>query len=105
MDRKDVFAEVATTGNKGAIGELLVCVDLMSKGYMVFRAIHPNSPYDVIATKDDQIFRIEVKVGPESNGKRKCGTFSKNGAGMEDYDVKAYVLSMDKIVYSNHILK
>jgi hypothetical protein len=56
MERKQV-------GNSqiGAAAELVVCADLFRRGYHVFRALAPNCPCDLIAMKDGEILRVEVK--------------------------------------------
>lgn len=109
IDCKDVFSRIEAPGNKGAAGELIVCVDLMSKGYMVFRAVHPNSPYDLIAVAGDRLFRIEVKIGQKSsNGsKRNRRTYRKyfrNNRIVDDYDAIATVHNVTKVTYTSHSL-
>lgn len=66
----------------GAISELMVCSDLMTKGYSVFRAISMNCFSDLIAIKGDKIYQVEVKTGryrrdnkvvwPRGNTEGKC---------------------------------
>jgi len=51
-----------SVGNKGAISELLVCVDLTKKGFEVFRAVSPACSCDLVARKGDKIFTIEVRT-------------------------------------------
>ena len=57
------------TGTIGATSELAVCVDLMHKGWHVFRATSPNAPVDLVGLfklDDDEYFHvvhIEVKTG------------------------------------------
>lgn len=104
---KDIFSVLKAPANKGAMGELIVCVDLMSRGYMVFRAVHPNSPYDLIAIAGDRLFRIEVKVGQlSSNGrrKRKYRKYLRNNRVVDDYDVIASVLSENEVTYTHSAL-
>lgn len=60
---------VISTGTKGAIGELSVCADLLSKGYAVFRAVSPHCPCDLVVIKGTQTLRIEVRRGIRSKGK------------------------------------
>ena len=50
-------------GQIGALGELAVCADLLSRGYEVFRAVSPSCSVDVIAQKNGKISRVEVKTG------------------------------------------
>ena len=48
--------------NKGAIAELRVGVDLLSKGYHVFRSESPGCPCDIVAIKDGECIKIEVRT-------------------------------------------
>jgi hypothetical protein len=57
------------TGNIGAMGELLVTYDLMSKGWEVFRSVSPSSTCDLIALKDRRLLRVEVTKGV----RKPCG--------------------------------
>lgn len=52
-----------SSATKGAIQELRVSMDLMNKGFHVFRALSPACPCDLIAFKDKDIHMIEVKSG------------------------------------------
>lgn len=48
----------------GAYGELVVCADLLKRGFHVFRSISPDSPCDlVVMTRAGRVLRIEVKSG------------------------------------------
>lgn len=49
-------------GTVGAIAELIVAVDLMKKGYHVFRSMSPSCPYDLITFRGEEIKRLEVKT-------------------------------------------
>ena len=51
------------TGNIGAEGELRVTVDLMGKGYEVYRAMSPSASVDLIVLKDSKALRVEVTKG------------------------------------------
>lgn len=51
------------TATKGSIGELAVSVDLMQKGYTVFRALSPSAFCDLIAIRLDSALYIEVRTG------------------------------------------
>ncbi len=54
------------TGSLGTLSELLVAIDLINRGFYVFRSITPNSPCDLIAEKDGQIVKLEVRTGNRS---------------------------------------
>jgi len=51
------------TGTVGAISELRVCVDLLSRGFEVFRAVSQSCSCDLAILKSGQLLRIEVKTG------------------------------------------
>ena len=78
----------------GALNELRAAVDLMARGYHVFRALSPSCECDLIATSNGQSLRIEVRTayrGP--NGKLHCRTIKSNKA-----DILAAVMP-NEIVY------
>lgn len=50
------------TATVGTIAELKVAVDLMSRGFDVFRAMSPASPCDLMAMKEGRQFDIEVRT-------------------------------------------
>lgn len=50
-----------TTQARGAISELRACADLMAAGYYVYRCESSAAPFDLVAYKDGQILRVEVK--------------------------------------------
>src|SRR5690242_10258699 len=41
-----------SSGTAGTVGELFVTVDLLKRGYHVFRAVSPSCPCDLIALRD-----------------------------------------------------
>jgi len=52
-----------SSGTVGAISELLVCSDLMKKGYSVFRALSASCFCDAIAMKGDETLKVEIRTG------------------------------------------
>lgn len=52
-----------TSPNTGAAAELLVCADLMYRGWHVYRCVSPHAPADLIATKGESMVRVEVRAG------------------------------------------
>jgi hypothetical protein len=52
-----------SSSTTGAIHELMVCVDLMRRGYMVFRSMSPNCKCDLIAMDTVETYRLEVTTG------------------------------------------
>lgn len=79
----------------GTIAEFRVAVDLLIKGYHVFRAMSPSCPCDIAILKEDKLLRLEVKTGYRTGR----GTFYKTSTFDPDkHDVLAIVLH-DKIIY------
>jgi hypothetical protein len=84
-------------GTKGTITEFLVCVDLMKRGYNVFRAISPNSPFDIIAVNHQATHRIEITSGNMIGEKL---IYNKHNKWKDHFDIIAVViLSGNKIIY------
>lgn len=77
------------SGTVGAINELLVCSDLLSKGYHVFRSVSQSCPCDLIILDKGSALRVEVKTGRMN----KDGSVSSpNKADKSNYDVLATVV-------------
>jgi hypothetical protein len=58
--RNDLLVSLST-GTKGAINEMAVCVDLMKRGFHVYRAISPSCPCDLVIWFGPTVLRVEVK--------------------------------------------
>jgi hypothetical protein len=85
-----------TASNIGCAAEMLVCVDLMNRGFPVFRAVSPNSPADLIALIDGKAIMVEVKVGRiNGKGNPKVGCIRKTCR----YDVLAVLSRGEGIKY------
>ena len=77
-----------STATRGAMSELLACIDLMKKGYEVYRALSPASSCDVLALKNGKFFDVEVKTGYRSkDNKQITSTTNKN-------QIKAHYLAI-----------
>lgn len=57
------ITEKLCTGTIGVIGELVISIDLLKKGYNVYRALSPSSNGDLIAEKNNIFCKIEVRTG------------------------------------------
>jgi hypothetical protein len=75
------------TGTVGAINELRACVDLMEKGYEVFRAVSSACSCDLAVLKDGQLLRIEVLTAYRitATGKLLGSHNSKKDFGRQDH--------------------
>lgn len=51
------------SGTVGAITELFVSAELMKRGYEVYRALSPSCDGDIIAIKNNELHKIEIRSG------------------------------------------
>ena len=88
----------ATTG---AVGEYRVVVDLLLKGFEVFKAVSPACSCDLAILKEGKLLRIEVKTG-------KYTSYEGDSVYFDKARVKADILAIvlhDKIIYQPSIEK
>lgn len=86
-----------TRPTTGAISELRVSVDLLSRGYNVFRALSPACPCDLAVLKNNKLLRIEVRTTYIfQSGKLYKAKNKKDDK--DNIDIYAWVLP-DKILY------
>lgn len=84
-----------STGNVGAIGELLVSVDLLKRNMEVFRSVSPSTSCDLAVLCNGKLKRVEVtKAFYTPNGKVQ---FTKHKS--EKYDVLALYFSDFTVEY------
>jgi hypothetical protein len=77
----------------GCLSELLVCIDLLGKGWSVYRALDAGAACDLVAIRGDEVVRVEVKTdGPRIKLKKKWGRF----------DILAVAYADNKIRYFAH---
>jgi hypothetical protein len=55
------MAKSPTRTTAGAISEMRACAYLMEHGYYAYRCESPHAPFDVVAYRDGQCYRVEVK--------------------------------------------
>ena len=83
--RKRNLLSAVSSGTRGAIGELTICVDLLSKGYEVFRSVSPTSSCDLAILKDGKLLKVEVRTGYRSRSGNLM--FKKTDRGHDIYAV------------------
>ena len=86
----------------GALGELRVSIDLMRRGYEVFRALSPSSPCDLIAMKDGKVLRIEVRTARRDGKGNPYFPRKIRDQGRQDHFALAL---QDEIVYTPELLR
>lgn len=90
---------------KGNMGEAVVTMDLISKGFHVFTEIGDISKIDLIAEKDHKLYKIQVKTRTSSYGAIKI-RLDKRGPNYvyyyKNYDVDVfayYSLNENILIY------
>lgn len=79
----------------GAISELRVASDLLSKGFQVFRSVSPSCPCDIAVLRGDKLLRLEVKTGHRNTSTGKPYRMpTKSG----QFDILALVMP-EEIIY------
>lgn len=92
-----VPANELVKGTLGGVSELMVCVDLMKRGYHVFRATSSHGPCDIVAfRKGEACIKIEVKTGTVHKDTRYV--YYPTPTASQEYDVLA-VATVDGISY------
>jgi hypothetical protein len=85
-----------STATKGAVSEYLAVVDMLRRGWHVFRSVSPACPWDVIAAlPDGRLVKIEIKSAVIDRGKLYGSPLSRRNIG---HDVVCYVTS-EGVVY------
>ncbi len=82
-------------GTAGTVQELIVTVDLLKKGFEVFRSVSPSCSCDLAIVKNKQMLRIEVTTGYVSS---KSGHICFPKKDFSKFDVLAIVVN-DVIKY------
>lgn len=87
------------SGKVGAMHEMLVCCDLLKKGYDVFRAVSQSSSCDMVVLKEGKVIRVEVTTG----GFTATGKVTHPSKDFSRFDLLAIVLHTGEIRYSQEI--
>ena len=95
MDEKKCICCGKSIVTAGAISELRVAIDLLSKGYNVFRSLSPACPCDFVILKDKQLLRVEVRTTHISSTGKPYKAISKHD---DPIDIYAWVLP-NEIIY------
>lgn len=89
--------EKISPGKSGAVSELVVSADLLTRGYEVFRAVAQDGSCDMIILKNGSLQRVEVRTGYKTDdGKIKATTTRLDP---KKYDVLAIVIAGREICY------
>jgi hypothetical protein len=84
------------SSTRGAVAELRACVDLMARGFHVYRAMSPSCPADLVVWgANGRALRVEVKTASRHP---VTGVLSLPGAPHNQFDVICYV-TRDEVIY------
>lgn len=104
-----IFSECKTNKDQGNIGLAKAIYELQVLGYRISIPITENQNYDLIADKDNRLYRVQIKTTRQKSkygiysvnlrtlgGNQSFHTIKKHKAG--DYDL-LYVLTDENISY------
>lgn len=94
-ERREAEMLKVNASTKGAINELKVAADLLSKKFDVYRAVSPSAFVDLVVHKNSKLFRVEVTAVTVSIG----GTMFYLPHNSNNYDVIALVFPNGDILY------
>lgn len=85
----------------GCVAEMIVCLDLISQGWEIFKPVSPTASCDMIGLRDGQTARIEVKKSSlRGNGTFRCDLRRNHGK----YDIIAFVCAKTRKIYYQEAL-
>jgi len=88
------------TKQKGVLGEQLVLLDLLKKGYIVSKPVNEDSPYDLLVDTKEELLRIQVKFRNNWHVPSKRNWSDKNGSHVKYYlkhEVDVFALCDEKL--------
>lgn len=91
---KPIYDSICT-GTVGAIHELLVSVDLLKRGFDVFRSLSPSCSCDLAILKNRKLIKVEVTTGKYSVSGKLFYPPKKD----IKYDLLAVVVKHGDIIY------
>ena len=65
-------------GTVGALAELTVAIDLLQKGYEVYRSLSPSCSGDLLIEKNKEFLKIEVRTGYRHSVTKHINTSYQN---------------------------
>lgn len=84
-------------GTVGAIAELFIATDLLSRGYSVFRSLSQSCFCDLIGIKGNKVLKIECKTGHRNLSTKRLVFLKTNKDMVDVYAV--YVFGEKSITY------
>lgn len=84
-------------GNVGAAHELVVTVDLLRRGYTVFRNVGPHGPADLVALRNRKALLVEVTTCNVNNDGSLA--YPRKDDDAHFFDVLALVTHAGEVTY------
>jgi hypothetical protein len=101
-DQRSRYHQLNETGSRlasatvGALSELLAAVDLMSRGFEVFRALSAACSCDLAVLVDGNLIRVEVRTGKRTaNGKLAFPRVQRDGGRQDVYAIVVHSLPQE----------
>lgn len=82
-------------GTLGAVHELVICIDLLKKGYEVFRSVSPACSCDLAIIFEGKLFRVEVTTGSYNCS----GNITYPKKNKNKFDILAICFKNGNIIY------
>lgn len=87
------YGNYRNTGDHGAANELIVCADLLARGFSVYRSTSQSAPVDLVILKGSLLIKVEVSTAKFSGG------YISHAKKKADCDLLALVVGK-QILYS-----
>lgn len=91
---RDSFLGIKTPNRLGAFSELHACMWLLSKGYDVYRNVSHAGRADIIAVKEEEVIKIDVKT-LKKNKKNNYNFHRTSYRANEEKNVKTLFVTED----------
>lgn len=91
------YPKNVNSGRAGAVAELIVALDLMDRGFEVYRPFHNTARFDAIAVIGDKTLRVEVKSAAVSKSGRIDCEITNHG----HFDILALVSNGNVSYYAS----
>lgn len=88
-------ANGVSSGVVGGMHEMLVCVDLLRRGFYVYRSVTQSAPFDLMVSKNGVNFAVEVTTGSFN----ASGSYYKPSKDRSKFDCLAVVMHDGRIFY------
>jgi Holliday junction resolvase-like predicted endonuclease len=83
---------ICSPGNFGGACELMVCADLLLRGFDVYRSVTRHGKFDLVASKEGRLCRIEVKAARSVGETTRAAKVRADQCGTHDILAHVFIL-------------